>query len=552
MMSSLVTACLGLALAGLPGDPPPAFVEADRLVFAAHVHVGDGRVFSPGWVAIKDGKISGLGRLADGAEDAAEGAVARDARTEAEILDLGAAEVAPGLVDGISSDGLARGEEENEQGRERTPSFRISELLEADAASLRARVAEGVTSVVVQPGARNVIGGLVAHAKTVGPDRDALLVRDALGLRITLGSTPARGNRPTRRGSVSMWSRQPVSRMSVVYLVREAFNEALEYRARRRAAPGRAEDPELETYLRAMDGELPVFWHARAEKDILTALRLAEEFGIPRNILLEAHEIEDAAEAVKAAGAKALIGPLYHPQYRQRAVGPRGLPFARTDGTLWPGPATLSENEARALVHLAGHVEDGGHDCLAVGCANLADLEGHPDCVRCFYEDGLCGGCAVRSSTGEDALRFGVEAGMLYDPDAEAREACQGCCGLPSSPVLPDDVAFTALAVDDGLASDLPVALARGRGEEGETLIDFARFATRLGVSPDRALALVTSEPARLLGLDDRVGTLETGKDADLVAFTGAPLDMTSAVLLVMVDGETVHDERAFHGEAKP
>ena len=63
----------------------------------------------------------------------------------------------------------------------------------------------------------------------------------------------------------------------------------------------------------------------------------------------------------------------------------------------------------------------------------------------------------------------------------------------------------------------------------------FASQRTR--ISSAAALAAITREAARVLGVGDRVGTLEPGKDADLVAFDGDPLQITSRVVLVMVDG---------------
>jgi len=45
--------------------------------------------------------------------------------------------------------------------------------------------------------------------------------------------------------------------------------------------------------------------------------------------------------------------------------------------------------------------------------------------------------------------------------------------------------------------------------------------------------------------LDDRIGSLRRGKDADFVVFTGNPFEMTSRVLLVVSDGHIVVDQRS-------
>ena len=57
------------------------------------------------------------------------------------------------------------------------------------------------------------------------------------------------------------------------------------------------------------------------------------------------------------------------------------------------------------------------------------------------------------------------------------------------------------------------------------------------GLSDDEALALVTINPAWQLGIDDRVGSIEVGKDADLAVFSAAPLSIYTRVDLTFVDG---------------
>jgi imidazolonepropionase-like amidohydrolase len=58
------------------------------------------------------------------------------------------------------------------------------------------------------------------------------------------------------------------------------------------------------------------------------------------------------------------------------------------------------------------------------------------------------------------------------------------------------------------------------------------------GLTEDEALRLVTFNPAKQLKIEDRVGSLEAGKDADLVIWDGPPLSIFSKVLTTFVDGE--------------
>lgn len=63
------------------------------------------------------------------------------------------------------------------------------------------------------------------------------------------------------------------------------------------------------------------------------------------------------------------------------------------------------------------------------------------------------------------------------------------------------------------------------------------------GVSETEALKLVTLNPAKLLHLDDRMGSIKVGKDADLVVWSGHPLSVYSRALKTVIDGTVYFDE---------
>jgi imidazolonepropionase-like amidohydrolase len=62
------------------------------------------------------------------------------------------------------------------------------------------------------------------------------------------------------------------------------------------------------------------------------------------------------------------------------------------------------------------------------------------------------------------------------------------------------------------------------------------------GLGFDRALRAVTLDAAKILEIDDRFGTLEAGKTADLVLYDGDPFEYVTHVTAVVVDGRVVHD----------
>ena len=70
-----------------------------------------------------------------------------------------------------------------------------------------------------------------------------------------------------------------------------------------------------------------------------------------------------------------------------------------------------------------------------------------------------------------------------------------------------------------------------------------AGLAVREGLSYEGAWRAITINPAKLAGIDDRVGSLEVGKDADIVLFDGDPLkEIGARAMLVLVSGETAYE----------
>jgi imidazolonepropionase-like amidohydrolase len=69
-----------------------------------------------------------------------------------------------------------------------------------------------------------------------------------------------------------------------------------------------------------------------------------------------------------------------------------------------------------------------------------------------------------------------------------------------------------------------------------------AAMAVANGLPRTVALEALTIQAARILGIADRVGSLEPGKDADLVLFDGDPFEYTTHVCGVIIEGEPVHE----------
>jgi imidazolonepropionase-like amidohydrolase len=67
-----------------------------------------------------------------------------------------------------------------------------------------------------------------------------------------------------------------------------------------------------------------------------------------------------------------------------------------------------------------------------------------------------------------------------------------------------------------------------------------ASLAVKAGMDTDAAFRAITINPARILGIDNRVGSIKTGKDADMVLFDGSPLEIMTRVKQVFIDGKTI------------
>src|SRR5690606_31682173 len=92
---------------------------------------------------------------------------------------------------------------------------------------------------------------------------------------------------------------------------------------------------------------------------------------------------------------------------------------------------------------------------------------------------------------------------------------------------------LTAAGVKVSIITDHPVVPI-------EFLVHQAALAVKHGMAPEDALRAITLHPAEVLGIDDRLGSLAVGKDADLVLWEGDPLDVRNRSLRVWQAGHEV------------
>ena len=118
---------------------------------------------------------------------------------------------------------------------------------------------------------------------------------------------------------------------------------------------------------------------------------------------------------------------------------------------------------------------------------------------------------------------------LVYQPRTETRSIGSNIGSvsnvLPTTSIDFKLMESVKLAIAPAEVSDLRLAASRAHGA---------------GLSQDRALAAITRIPAEILGVSDRIGSLDVGKQADLVVLTGDPLAVTSHVQRVFIRGRAV------------
>jgi imidazolonepropionase-like amidohydrolase len=93
----------------------------------------------------------------------------------------------------------------------------------------------------------------------------------------------------------------------------------------------------------------------------------------------------------------------------------------------------------------------------------------------------------------------------------------------------------------------IPIALMTGYESyvpKNRIVLFEAGIAAANGLSMEETLRTVTADAAKILGIDDRVGSLAPGKDADVVLFDGDPFEYTSHVMAVLVSGQLAYQKR--------
>jgi imidazolonepropionase-like amidohydrolase len=231
-----------------------------------------------GILVVEGGRIVAVGR---------EGEVAIP--PGAKIRDVSGRVILPGLVDTHSHVGLyprpfaPAHRDGNEMTSPVTPEMRALDAIWPADPGIRMARAGGITTANIMPGSGNVIGGQTAYVKLRGDTVEEMWIRSRDGEPVLGGMKMANGENPKRAHKGA--DKPPATRMGVAFLERQTFVEAVEYREKweryrsKKKGDPPARDLRLEPMLQVLSGERVVHHHTHRADDILTVLRIREEFG---------------------------------------------------------------------------------------------------------------------------------------------------------------------------------------------------------------------------------------------------------------------------------
>ncbi len=349
---------------------------------------------------------------------------------DTEIIDATGKTVMPGMIDahthlGIFEEGsMTEGDDTNEMTGPITPELRALDAINPYDEGIKDARLNGITTIVTGPGSGNVIGGQSLAMKTWGTVIDEMVIREPSGLKAAFGENPKR--------VYSEQKKSPSTRMATAALFRKAFYEARDYmegennpeRENKEHGKDIAEpqqkDFRKEVLIKVLKKEIPIRAHAHRADDILTAIRVAQEFDLDLSIehCTEGHKL---AEVLKRYDIPVVVGP---------------------------------NISARTKIELK---------------------EASFETPKVLYEAGV---------------KFAI---------------------MTDHPVIP---IYT-----------LPIC---------------AAMAVRAGLPYFEALKAITISAAEIIGIDDRVGSLETGKDADLIIYSGNILSLESNLEHIFISGKKV------------
>ena len=254
------------------------------------------RDFEDGFVQIENGKIIAIGDMKDCT-------VKRD---DPDVLHVRGNLVMPGIIEAHCHMGITEekkgmeGDDCNETVDPITPYLRAIDAINPMDAAFDDALRAGITSAMIGPGSSNVVGGQFAFLKTHGRCIDHMIVKAPAAMKIAFGENP--------KVNYSGQNISPATRMSIAAMLRQELYQAKAYQRKQKNDTKAEKDFRYECWIPVLEGEIPLKAHVHRADDILTAIRIAKEFGLSMTLdhCSEGHLI---AEEIKKSGFPAIVGP---------------------------------------------------------------------------------------------------------------------------------------------------------------------------------------------------------------------------------------------------
>ena len=256
--------------------------------------------YEDGYLEIEQGKIVAIGDMKECDQKALY------ENNKAQVIDAKGNLVMPGIIEAHCHMGITEekkgmeGDDCNETVDPITPQLRAIDAINPMDAAFRDALQAGITSAMVGPGSANVVGGQFAFIKTHGRCIDKMIVKAPAAMKVAFGENP--------KVNYSDQNTSPSTRMAIASMLREELYKAKQYQNKQEKNPEAEKDFRYECWLPVLRGEIPLKAHAHRADDILTAVRIAKEFGLKITLdhCSEGHFILDE---LKESGFPAIVGP---------------------------------------------------------------------------------------------------------------------------------------------------------------------------------------------------------------------------------------------------
>lgn len=222
--------------------------------------------------------------------------------------------VLPGLVDCHTHIGILEectgtlGYDNNETSNPITPNLRAIDGVNPLDVAFQDAIKAGITTLMTGPGSNNPIGGLNLVMKTHGNIIDNMVVKNPSGLKIAFGEDP-----------LYIYGKKekcPVTRMGIAALIREYFLRAQDYMVQKEKGKIDFREARLEAIVPVLKGDIMLRAHAHRADDIVTAIRIAEEFNINKLIIEHGTEAHLVKDYIREKGVSVAFGPMLTPRIK--------------------------------------------------------------------------------------------------------------------------------------------------------------------------------------------------------------------------------------------